>query len=765
MISKKYLKVYLLDATLEFDAEYIYLPLPNEQHYIGQLVEVPFGRGNSLRRAIITDQTDHSEFKNVKEIAKIIIKSPIYLSDQISLAKEMKRRYFCSVGQALKTISPPTVFEVGKKTARACKLIDPQEAKDLLAGEGFTSLQQQRVVEMLLQVDSALAQEITQACQVSDSVLKTLERKNILEIFTEKVEREVENNLVWSEPEVEHLNLEQEKAIQGILQLAKQKPVSSNKSSSDSEQEYLLRESLLFGITGSGKTEVYLRIAQDIINQRRTVIILVPEISLTPLMISRFTNKFADKIAVLHSRLTVTQRFEQWQKILNQEKQIVVGARSAIFAPLKNIGLIVIDEEQETSYRSETTPRYVAHDIARIRAIEHDSLLILGSATPSVETFHRTEIGKSRLFKLTQRAKQAPLPKVHFCAMNQEHARPDFDGVFSRKLLTNLQNTFDKGGQAMLFINRRGFAAILQCNSCGYVVKCPNCEVAMTRHTNQHNRRAKRLICHYCGLIKPVMTTCPVCQSEQMDSSGLGTQMVEDAFYKHFPDYRALRMDFDTTVGLNAHQEILTAFGEGEADCLIGTQMIAKGHDFPNVQTVGILAVDSLLNTGTYKSEERAFQLLTQAAGRSGRSDIQGNVFLQGYGLDNHVIKSAAEQDYLKFYKAQLEFRKRAEFPPFGQIGIIMIQGLVERTVRNEATNLFISLQKAMQNDVEYFKGVTLYTPAPAPIARLRKRYRYRLIIKSPKVLQIAQMFYFISRRKKPSGVGISLDINPEHML
>ncbi|NLJ70098.1 MAG: primosomal protein N' [Clostridiaceae bacterium] len=748
-----------MDSALEFDQEYTYLPAENTDHYLGQLVEVPFGRGNSMRRAIISGEDDQSEFKQIKRIAKVLIQQPIYLPDQIELAKEMKRRYFCTIGQALKTISPPTVFGVGKRNVRACCLADRELSEDMLSEDLLTSLQQQRVVEMLLRVETAFVQEVTQACQVTPSVLKTLEKKGLIKFFTQKADRELEQPEIWPEPEVEHLNQDQENAVQGILELTDGEQTQQNSKKSN------LKEALLFGVTGSGKTEVYLRLAEKTLEHDKTVIILVPEIALTPLMISRFSRKFENKIAILHSRLTVTQRFEQWQRILRQDKKIVVGARSAIFAPLNNIGLIIIDEEQESSYRSESTPRYNSHEIARIRAIHHNALLLLGSATPSVETYYRSQIGKSVRFELPDRAKPAALPKIHLCQMKNELARPDFDGVFSRKLINNLRTTFADNGQAMLFLNRRGLTSTLQCKICGFVIKCDNCEVAMTRHLNQYHRQRDRLICHYCGKIMPVVTTCPLCGSEHMESSGLGTQRVEQAFTELFPDKRALRMDFDTTIGTDAHQRILSEFGRQEADCLIGTQMIAKGHDFPNVRTVGILAVDSMLNTGNFKSEERAFQLITQAAGRSGRSNIQGDVFIQGYDLNNYVIQSAAEQDYTNFYNKEMEFRMRANFAPFGNIGFALFQGLNESNVKSEAEIMYQYLQNIIQTNSQFFGNTMVYTAAPAPIPRLRRKYRYRLIVKSDKIIKIAQLFSLESRRKTVKGVNRSLDINPEHML
>lgn len=749
-ITKKYIIVYLLDATLDFDKPYTFLA-SNPDLFIGQLIEVPFGIGNSLRRAVIFAESDQSEFKRVKSVSKIIFEEPVYRDDQLFLAKEMKRRYFCTVGRALKTISPPTVFQVGRKTGKACRLKDPQAALELLEEQRFSTLQQERVIELLLQVESALCQEITQVCQVSSSVLNTLQKKGFIEFFQKKISRNEEAMEIWHETPVARLNDDQEIVYRELVKL----------SSADQQ----LREALLFGVTGSGKTEVYLRFADEVLKDGKTVIILVPEISLTPLMISRFVNKFKEQVAIWHSRLTLTQRFEQWQKILNGEKNIVVGARSAIFSPLQNIGLIIIDEEQESSYVSESIPKYKAHEIARIRAIEHHAVLLLGSATPSIETYHRTVRGVSKLLTLPKRAKPAPLPKIDLVQMKNEMARADFDHVFSLKLLKTLEQTFAQGGQAMLFLNRRGFNSTLQCKNCGHVVKCPHCEIPMTRHLNKYDKSKQKLICHYCGQISPVITTCPECGENTIEEIGIGTQMVEQAFRKHFPECKTMRMDFDTVIGNQAHQKILSAFGRGEVDCLIGTQMIAKGHDFQNVRTVGIISSDSLMYTGNYKSEERAFQLLTQASGRAGRSDKQGDVIIQGFNLNNYVIRYAARQDYLSFYKEELKYRYRAAFPPFFELGLILIQSKSEKTARQKAVDIFYFLNEMINRNQHLFDQTLIFSPCPAPIIKLRGKYRYRIIIKSDKKEKIARLFNTELLLRHEQGVQVNLDINPEQML
>ncbi len=750
LVKKKYCIVFLLDATSEFDQAYTYQCPESFQLYIGQLVEVPFGRGNSPRRAVIVDQTDECHFSQIKTISRALVKEPIYLIDQIELAKEIKRRYFCTMGQAFKTISPPNILKVGKKTSRACRLVNKEESFELLRSDSFSSIQQQRVVEMLLDVEEALVAELIQGCQVSESVLKGLQKKNVIEFFKQEVERDFESFPVWQEEQVKDLNQEQKIAIDQVL-------------STVSGFEGILNENLLFGVTGSGKTEVYLRLASEIIEQGKSVIILVPEISLTPLMISRFINKFGDDVAIWHSRLTLTQRFEQWQKIIKQDKKIVVGARSAIFAPFKNIGLIIIDEEQESSYISETVPRYKANEIARIRAIQHKAILLLGSATPSVESYHRVEIGKSRLLTLSKRAKPAPLPRIKLIQMKNEHARANFDGVFSLDLLDNLKKTFAEKGQAILFLNRRGLTSAIQCADCGNVIYCPHCEIPLTRHVNQYQNNRYRLTCHYCGHIEKSIEHCPDCGSDRLINTGIGTQKVEECFNIHFPDVHAVRMDFDTMLGQDAHRKTLSDFREGKYQCLIGTQMIAKGHDFSNVKTVGILAVDSLLHTSNYKSEERAFQLITQAAGRSGRSDEQGDVFIQGYDLQNYVIENAAIQDYPSFYREEMEFRKRAGFPPFLELGLIVQQSYQYSLLENEINSLYHFLKSSIVQNQQYFKGTTIYSPVALP--KLRNKYRSRIIVKSDSKLKLATLFQQINHLKQNHDIGIYMDINPEHVL
>ncbi|NLJ94945.1 MAG: primosomal protein N' [Clostridiaceae bacterium] len=751
LITQKFIEVALIDSTVAFDNIYSYFPSDNKNHFLGQIVEVPFGRGNSIRKAVIVGQSNECEFEKIKKIKNIVTEEPIYLPDQIELAKEMRRRYLCTLGQAFKTISPPSIIKVGKKTGKACRLINKQLARDMLSEDAFTSLQQQRAVEMLLEVEYAFVNEITQACQISASVLKTLEKKEVVEFITKPIEREAEKYEIWDEPPVKKLNPDQIAAINGILEL------KGDKNN--------LKEALLYGVTGSGKTEIYLRLAKKMIQNNRSVIILVPEISLTPLMISRFISQFEDQVAIWHSRLTITQRFEQWQKIIKGEKKIVVGARSAIFSPLKNIGLIIIDEEQENSYVSESNPKYKAHEIARIRAIQHDATLVLGSATPSIDSYYRHKQNKNKLFILKERAKNVPLPKIELVSMKEEHSRSNYDNVFSKRLLEVLQETFANNKQAMLFINRRGLSSALQCIDCGEALKCPNCEVALTRHVNHYNKHSDRLICHYCGKIKPVITTCPACGGENMVFSGVGTQAVEQAFKTWFPNNKALRMDFDTVVGSNTHLKILNDFREKKADCLIGTQMIAKGHDFPDVQTVGILSVDSLLHTGSFSAEEKAFQLITQAAGRSGRQNMQGKVIIQGYDLEHYAVKNAAKQDFLGFYNTEIAFRKRAGFPPFQHIGQVLVQSISEKKAKNEIQIIYRNFYNYIHKNKDIFQPIFLFEAAPAPIFRLRKRYRYRIILKAFQKIELVNIFHMENKRAKPKGISVSFDIDSDYML
>lgn len=743
--------VYLCRSTRDFDRAYTYLPpdsTPLEDLEEGAVVEIPFGRGNTLREAWIwrirkADERDNIKLKKIQTIKS----KSLLRSDQFRLAKEMRRRYFCSISQALQVMAPPSIITSGEKTQRYTRLLDAEEAVLLLEEGSLRSLGQIRVLEFLLEVGEASLQEVMAGCQVSRAVLDGLRRKKLIENFNKEVEVAPPEMEVLEEAKEHQLNKEQELALSTIIKREEELPYS---------------EFLLHGVTGSGKTEVYLRAADAVLKAGRDVIILVPEISLTPLICNRILNRFGKSAAILHSRLTPHERYEQWRSIRSGEKRLVAGARSAIFAPLKDIGLIVVDEEQESSYKSERTPRYQAADIARMRAAMHQAKLVLASATPSVVTYERSESGRSTRLVLSERAGAAVIPEVSIVDMRNEYAH-DSKTIISRSLKAALAQSFSRGEQAMIFLNRRGHSSSLLCRECGFILKCKYCEVALTEHKNPRSGKQHKMICHYCGTIVDVPEVCPDCGSEHIDRFGVGTQQAEEHLQELFPERRFLRMDFDTTLGPSGHAKILSAFARHEADCLIGTQMIAKGHDFPKVTTVGILSADLLLAQHDYAAEERAFQLICQAAGRAGRHDLQGAVYIQSFNPQNPAVQAAAKQDYTAFYQEEIYRRKVLSYPPFSDIGLILCTAFQENQAKRAGEQVYTELMHLVKkNNLE--KKVRIFPPQAAPIARIRGRWRYRLIVKTKSLEILVRILTYINDFPRRDGVQITCDVNPTRM-
>lgn len=752
-------RVVLRDATRAFDREYTYA-VPAELQgrlTVGSHIEVPFGTGNRPAEAYVLalETATDSDFY-IKPVSRLLGDRPVLLPDQLQLAGQMHSRYLCTFGDALRCMVPSAVAAVRDKYVQTIELSDPAEAARRLADGEFDRVGHQRVVEMLLEYGSAPLHEVLNACQVSRGVLKTLEKKQLVELGRQETRRVLaaETDFALTEPFVP--NGGQRGAIGRIRQAIVDSPADSAS-----------REFVLFGITGSGKTEVYLQTARLTTDLGRGVIILVPEISLTPQMIQRIRSRFGQGVAVLHSRLTPSERYEQWQRILRQEVLVVVGARSAIFAPLQSIGLIIIDEEQETTYKSETHPRYHARDVARLRAHAHQATLVLGSATPSVETFYRAEQGLAALLTLPERVGESSLPWTQVVDMRQE-LRNGNRSIFSRSLHQALDQAFARGRQAILFINRRGFAGFMLCRNCGQVVKCKTCSVSLTSHLNSSapagSAAETQLICHYCGRISRPPKTCPSCGSDRISRFGAGTQQVEQLFNSEFAPARAIRMDQDTTTGRRSHAELLARFAAREAEALIGTQMIAKGHDFPNVTVVGILAADLMLGMSDFRASERAFQLITQAAGRAGRGDAAGEVVIQAYNIDDFAIRAAAAQDYPSFYHQEIAYRRAMRYPPFGTIGLVLLSGLQESAVREKITQL-AQLLTARRGDNPAWQDIELMEPGRAPLFMLRGRYRWRLILKSPDGARLAAFLGTALAHFDFGKIAATIDIDPYSLL
>lgn len=756
-----YCRIVLREATRAFDREYTYQIPPELTGRLtaGSHIEVPFGSGNHSREAYVTAVMTEAESDfYIKPVGRLLSERAVILPDQLRLAAQMRTRYLCTYGDALKCMIPAAVAAVREKVVRLAELKDPAEAAQRLADGEVERIGQVRVIELLLDCGGAPVQEILRACQVSRSTLNTLEKNDWIRFYEQEARRTPAEEPVFVLQEPFAPNAGQALAIRRISQ-----SLQACELNGDSCLEYLL-----FGITGSGKTEVYLQCAKAAADLGRGVIILVPEISLTPQMISRIRSRFGAGVAVLHSRLTPSERYEQWQRILRREVLVVVGARSAIFAPLPDIGLIIIDEEQETTYKSETHPRYHARDIARLRARDHGAVLVLGSATPSVESYQRCETGQAVRLTLDERIGDAGLPATYIVDMKQELAEGN-RSIFSRRLRQALNSAFASGHQAIIFLNRRGYAGFMLCRQCGHVVKCRSCSVSLTSHLNPRARPddpggGSQLVCHYCGRISRPPTVCPVCGSERIGRFGAGTQQVEELFNQEFAPRRSLRMDQDTTVGRLSHARLLEQFANREADVLIGTQMIAKGHDFPNVTVVGILAADLMLGLSDFRAGERAFQLITQAAGRAGRGDDAGEVIIQAYNVDDYAIRHAAAQDYPGFFSQEIAFRRLMHYPPFGSLCALTLSAPQEKPARDKCLELASAL-KARQESETAFRVIQMMDPARAPIFQIKDRYRWRLVVKGPDAAALAAFLVPVTDRLDFGKVAVAMDFDPYNLL
>lgn len=519
---------------------------------------------------------------------------------------------------------------------------------------------------------------------------------------------------------------------------------------------------LLHGITGSGKTEIYLQAIERCLEQGREAIVMVPEISLTPQMVERFKSRFGDLVAVLHSRLSQGERYDEWRKIHRKQVGVVIGARSSVFAPFTKLGLIIIDEEHEASYKQEDSPKYHARDVAMVRAKTHHALVILGSATPCLESYYQAAVMQDapvHLLQMKARVEGRPLPAVEIVDMREE-LRAGNRSMFSRPLYRAIEDRLNKQQQMVLMLNRRGFSTFVMCRSCGYVANCPHCDISLTYHRQSHNVR-----CHYCGYAERELDTCPDCESEHIRFFGTGTQRVEEELCKLFPGIRVIRMDVDTTSRKGSHEKLLNQFRQGQADVLLGTQMVAKGLDFPNVTLVGVIAADTILNLPDFRAGEKTFQLLTQVAGRAGRHQLPGEVYIQTYNPDHYSIVHAGQHDYHSFVKQEIALRKERAYPPYSQLILL--------TLSHEQVPFLVKMSELI---VRYLKEAAVDTlsmevlgPVASPIPRIKDRYRFQCIVKyegDARVREIVtQALTQFESAVKQEKLQISVDVNPQILM
>ena len=691
---------------------------------VGCQVNVPFGSGNRRRQAYVigVDTVLAYDASKIKDILGVT-KAPAATGQLIALADWMHERYGCTMAQALKTVLPvkKSVKEV-KRTAYF--LADREGAQQLLEKSRKSRREKARVrlLEAMLKEGCMSKETVTGVLQISASTMKSILQTGVIREETSQVYRNPVRQRLDGWQEV-CLNDEQMNAVASIWQNAA------------ICREHWSREQgmhLLYGITGSGKTEVYMALMEKVLNEGRQIIVLIPEISLTLQTVSRFYARFGSQIAVMNSRLSAGERYDQYMRAKRGEASIMIGPRSALFTPFDRLGLIIIDEEHESAYQSEIVPRYQAAEVAARRAEMSGALVVLGSATPSVAVYQKAREGMIGLHRLTQRARTGSrLPDVKVVDLREEF-RMKNRGILSQSLHEAMDACLKRGDQMMLFLNRRGYAGFVSCRSCGYVVKCRHCDVSMTVH---HHTLLK---CHYCGSEQPMPRVCPSCGSPYIAGFGVGTQKVEEFVQKEFPEARILRMDRDTTSGKDDMGRILQTFSEGGADILIGTQMIVKGHDFANVTLVGILAADLSLFAGDYQSSERTFQLLTQAAGRAGRGDRPGEVIIQTNQPEHYCIQTAAAQDYDSFYSQEIRFRQMLHYPPDRQMMVMLAEG-----EHDQQTGQAVQKLREIAGEAD-FEAVEFIGPSRAGIAKAKDLYRYTMYMKHQDIKELMRLRDFL---------------------
>lgn len=618
------------------------------------------------------------------------------------------------------------------------------EVEDIISSLRANAVSQKRLLQFFLNHmdESFTANELLEQCQVSNGTIKTLVSKGYIEEMEVEIYRDPYAHKTFTKSSPFPLTKEQKTAIQPIL---------------NSVENNIHETFLLYGVTGSGKTEIYLQAIQAVLNKGKEAIVLVPEISLTPQMVHRFKSRFGDDVAVLHSALSIGEHFDEWRKIVRKEAKVVVGARSAIFAPFENLGIIIIDEEHESSYKQEEQPRYHARDVAIFRGQYHQCPVVLGSATPSLESFARAQKGVYHLLTLTKRMNEMSLPSVDIVDMREE-MRKGNRSIFSVQLLEKLKDRLAKKEQTILFLNKRGHSSFILCRSCGYVVQCPHCDISLTYH-----RATNEMKCHYCGYQTYVPKNCPNCDSKYIRYFGTGTQKVEEELHRLLPEARVIRMDVDTTSRKGSHERLLEAFKNGQADILLGTQMIAKGLDFPNITLVGVLSADTMLNLPDFRSGEKTFQLLTQVSGRAGRHELIGEVIIQTYNPEHYSIELSKLQDYYQFYKREMIIRKAGSYPPFYYLTLV--------TVSHEDVTKVISVTNKITRFIqsEISKQSIILGPVASPIPRINNRYRYQCLIKYkrepnllPALKKILEHYHHLYQKE---GLSITIDVNPMNML
>ena len=803
-------RVAVENTLYHFDREFSYrIPSAMSALQAGCRVVVPFGKGNSRRQGMVLSVIQSDDAEPLKDILEVLDDRPILSREMLRMCAFMKQHFFCTYYDAVKVMLPAGITyrlsvtysvkeplgdsfydlsderrrivtvirqkggvekdallqemgysdgavpdemvadgilvrndsafrRIGDKTVRMMRLSDDFET---LSSGMKLSLKQQSVVDLLLSVNCASTREVCYYTGVTNAVSDALVKKGLAEYYDDEVFRVPATSA--SEKKAITLTADQQKAYDELLELYRRDTAET---------------SLLYGVTGSGKTSVFFKLIETAVADGKGVIVMVPEIALTPRLLSVFKAHFGDRVALFHSALSLGERLDEYKRVQRGIAKIAVGTRSAVFAPFDDLGLIIMDEEQEHTYKSESKPRFEARDLARFRAKQNHALLVLSSATPSVETYYHAERGDYHKHTLTKRYGSATLPNVNIEDMNEELAVGN-TSVFSSRLLQNIEENLQNGKQSILLLNRRGYNSFVTCNSCKEPISCPNCSISLTYHSANN-----RLMCHYCGYSVVYHAECPTCHSHNLRLSGTGTQRAEVEIAEIFPQARILRMDADTTMTRHSHEKKLTAFAKGEYDILVGTQMVAKGLDFPNVTLVGVLNADRMLYLDDYRSFENTFSLLTQVVGRSGRGSEKGRAIIQTFTPENPIIHLAAAQDYDAFYQSEIALRRAMLYPPFVTMCLV---GFVSESAVLVSRAAGAFMQKMTQLLKSDYPDIPLRVlgPSPGAVFKVSNKYRYKLLLKCRNDARfremLSRMLIAFSCEREFGSVTVYADVDP----
>ena len=732
-----YAEIILNSEALEIDRPFTYkIPVELEEKVqVGQIVKVPFGMRNKTSEGFVPSIKEESEVNisfRVKKISSIVTDEPIINEGDINLINFLREKYLCKYIDAFRLLIPVGIMKGAKSKRKKVIVFKSDDLSCIQKPDGYID-----IINFLRENSGKYTKsELINVNSISQYKLNKLIEKELLVVEEETVFRY--NNRTY--------NIDYEKEL-----TFEQKYVLDEYNNSDNKL-FLLK-----GVTGSGKTEVYMRMVEDVLEKNQSAIVLVPEISLTPQMIERFKGRFGRNVALFHSKLSDGERFDEWFRVKEGKAKLVVGARSAIFLPVKNLGLIIIDEEHENTYKSDQNPKYQTKEVAEFLSNQKECRIVLGSATPTIETYYRALTGDLKLLELNSRVDGKAMPPMKIVDMRSE-LRSGNISLFSRELFRDIQEKLSKGEQIILFLNRRGFSTFVSCRSCGYVFKCEECDISMTYH------RSGMLVCHYCGKTKRSPEKCPKCDSKYVKFFGAGTQRVEEEVKKYFKDARVLRMDVDTTRGKDSYENIYNSFKEGKADILIGTQMISKGLDFKKVTLVGVLAADMSINIPDYRAAERTFQIITQVAGRAGRGEKQGKVVIQTYTPEHYSLEYAVNYDYEGFYEKEFTVRALMKYPPFGKILLINGISKKEELLKNFMHKIFNVIKPLAEKELD----VDVLGPIPCLVSKVKENYRWQIVMKgefeSEFAKKIKELLYD-ENKNVYNDIRISMDINPNNLF